>query len=952
VRSPTSLTTSYFHFFFLRAHEQWGYCQAGVDALLASDGTALIGAPGPFTWRGTTFAFKIGDGEDDFLFRDKTHYYSPVAPADAPVGKYAYLGMAVASGDFLPPHLGCGQKVTYAAGAPRSGQTGEVILLVRCQSEVMRVARVLRGEGFAAQFGYSLAAADLVGEDGYDELVVGAPFYDTSGSIYIYRGGPEGLARDGDRVRLTTPEANNREVRFGYSVATAGDLNNDGLADLAVGSPGHGRGKVFIYMGSTEPWSTEKKADQIISAEEVRSPSLPLHFGFSLSGGLDVDGNNHTDLAVGALGSEHAFILRARPVIDMITWFGERPGRIDPETPGCPEDQQATEHCFIVESCFLLKNFPANIDRTYIRYSLYAEVFPGGRKVSRVRLGNNATSYEATRTVPVVRDSLTGCFLEVAYLRSDAVDFTTPVDFKLSLRLDQDGPGEAAAAINGGEALPNINQFPILNRQHADRTLSVAFKKDCGGDDICTSRLKVGLQVAGLKKEEGDNAHSLEVAERSEVLLSMPISNVEGEPAYAATATLFLDPAFSYIGRTDDASDILCEFMGEKVVCQLGNPYAGGRSDRLSFRVLPKSGRVFGVRHKANFSVSATTTSQDALLNAEARQVTVFFEAIKRQEVSLRSSVQPPEIWYGGRVRGESAMRSLADVGQRLVHTFHVSNDGSWPVGDLELSIDWPHQLSVADRPHLEVGRWLLYLASEPDVTPPSAGRCFVARKMINSLMLRDERASRRPFRLPDVPRHRRRIVEDRWRRRRRKRRRRRDTAKAESRYTNDGGPRLSCSDGGRTRCFVISCRLAGLRPGESAVVRLRSRVWNSTLVEEFSSSPTTHVEVAGRLLLHPETAAAQSNVDDDVSSAVLIARPTLPPGGAAGSVPLWLILMAVLIGLSVLALIGLVLAKLGFFRRQRPTQVTAGGDESEGEDLMISAKMAAANSRGNEYAT
>ena len=39
----------------------------------------------------------------DFLFRDNTHYHSPISVQDSPVDKYSYLGMAVAAGNFLPP---------------------------------------------------------------------------------------------------------------------------------------------------------------------------------------------------------------------------------------------------------------------------------------------------------------------------------------------------------------------------------------------------------------------------------------------------------------------------------------------------------------------------------------------------------------------------------------------------------------------------------------------------------------------------------------------------------------------------------------------------------------------------------------------------------------------------------------------------------------------------------
>ena len=125
-----------------RAHEQWGYCQAGTSAILTEDNTALIGSPGPFTWRGTVFALSI---EDDFLFRDKTHYHTAVTEDSAPVDKYSYFGMSVASGDFLTSQQSCGQRLSYAGGAPRAGGgTGKVLLFVKCGSaEIMRVQKVL-----------------------------------------------------------------------------------------------------------------------------------------------------------------------------------------------------------------------------------------------------------------------------------------------------------------------------------------------------------------------------------------------------------------------------------------------------------------------------------------------------------------------------------------------------------------------------------------------------------------------------------------------------------------------------------------------------------------------------------------------------------------------------------------------------------------------------------------
>lgn len=79
--------------------------------------------------------------------------------------------------------------------------------------------------------------------------------------------------------------------------------------DFAVGAPYDGpneRGAVYIYHGSRT--GVREKYSQVIYAETV-GPSIQT-FGFSISGGLDLDGNDYPDVVVGAYLADSAFFFR------------------------------------------------------------------------------------------------------------------------------------------------------------------------------------------------------------------------------------------------------------------------------------------------------------------------------------------------------------------------------------------------------------------------------------------------------------------------------------------------------------------------------------------------------------------------------------------------------------------------------------------------------------------
>jgi hypothetical protein len=152
------------------------------------------------------------------------------------------------------------------------------------------------GDQGNAQFGCSVASAGDVNGDGYDDVIVGAPFYDNGelneGASFVYLGSASGL----DTTTSWTAESDQAYANFGQSVGSAGDVNGDGYDDIVVGAPLYDNaGASFLYLGSasgldaTASWSASVSMSQAF-------------FGWSVASAGDVDGDGYDDVVVGAYG--------------------------------------------------------------------------------------------------------------------------------------------------------------------------------------------------------------------------------------------------------------------------------------------------------------------------------------------------------------------------------------------------------------------------------------------------------------------------------------------------------------------------------------------------------------------------------------------------------------------------------------------------------------------------
>lgn len=161
------------------------------------------------------------------------------------------------------------------ANLPGRAQAGEVTLLFGSAAAwpavLSRAAlqdsqgRVLQGPAAGMQLGTGVGNAGDLNADGIDDFVVGAPLASPqgrtqAGETYVVFGSASGFPHD---IDLTALDGDNGFVvegiaagdRSGWSVAGAGDVNDDGIDDLVIGAPGATRdgrgstGEVYVIFG-------------------------------------------------------------------------------------------------------------------------------------------------------------------------------------------------------------------------------------------------------------------------------------------------------------------------------------------------------------------------------------------------------------------------------------------------------------------------------------------------------------------------------------------------------------------------------------------------------------------------------------------------------------------------------------------------------------------------------
>ncbi|XP_037067837.1 integrin alpha-7 isoform X7 [Peromyscus leucopus] len=890
-----------------QGHEQFGFCQQGTAATFSPDRHYLVfGAPGTYNWKGTARVELCVQGSSDPADLDDGPYEAggekEQDPRLIPVPANSYFGFSIDSGKGLLR----AEELSFVAGAPRANHTGAVVILRKDSASRLIPEVVLSGERLTSGFGYSLAVADL-NNDGWPDLIVGAPYFferqeELGGAVYVYTN-QGGHWADVPPLRI----CGSPDSMFGISLAVLGDLNQDGFPDIAVGAPFDGDGKVFIYHGSS--LGVVVKPSQVLEGEAVSIKS----FGYSLSGGLDVDGNDYPDLLVGSL-ADTAALFRARPVLHVSQEIFIDPRAIDLEQPNCAGGRSV---CVDVRICFSYTAEPRSYNPAVaLEYMLDGDTDRRLRgqvpRVTFLSRGPDDLKHQSSGTVLLKHQSDRVCGDTTFQLQENVKDKLRAIVVTLLYSLQTPRLRRQAP----GQGLPPV--APILNAHQpsTQRTEIHFLKQGCGEDKICQSNLQLvqarfcsrtsDTEFQPLPMDVDGTRALFALSGQPFIGLELTVTNLpsdpaqpqaDGDDAHEAQLLVTLPASLHYSGvrALDTVEKPIClsNENASHVECELGNPMKRGAQVTF-YLILSTSGITIETTELEVELLLATISEQE--LHPVSVRAHVFIEL----PLSISGVATPQQLFFSGEVKGESAMRSERDVGSKVKYEVTVSNQGQSlnTLGSAFLNIMWPHEIAN--------GKWLLYpmrVELEGGQGPGKKGICS-PRPNILRLDVDSRDRKRRELEQPEPQETPEKLEPSTswW-----------PVSSAERKRNIT----LDCAQG-TANCVVFSCPLYSF--DRAAVLHVWGRLWNSTFLEEYMAVKSLEVIVRANITVK---SSIKNLLLRDASTMIPVMVYLDPVAVIAEGIPWWVILLAVLAGLLVLALLVLLLWKLGFFKRAKHPEAT-----------------------------
>uniref|UniRef100_A0A8C9ZBP7 Integrin subunit alpha 6 n=1 Tax=Sander lucioperca TaxID=283035 RepID=A0A8C9ZBP7_SANLU len=768
--------------------------------------------------------------------------------------------------------------------------------------------------------GFSLDSGHSITRSRGLTVVAGAPRANHSGAVVLLKKENESSARLLVEHTLYGPGL---ASSFGYDLAVV-DLNGDGWQDIVVGAPQFYMkdrdigGAVYVYINQAGRWeritpvrlngtkdsmfglavenigdiNQDTYEDIAIgapyddggagkvyiyhgSAQGIKtSPAQILSgkehnmrlFGYSLAGNMDLDSNSYPDVAVGSL-SDTALIYRARPVISIRKDIKISPQEINLTIKTC-----GNSICFAVDA-FVFTH--ASLFTAAIGYSVEAD---GDRRkqglparVTFLNKSRSETDYQFNGTLDLRGQNQKTCIKITAKLKDNIKDKMRSIPIEVSAEI----AGTKRQKTRNG--LPQL--MPILDSSEPSKdVIEVNFVKEgCGSDHICRSNLKMEYKLY-YKQSNLDEYSPLPIKntvpvfhlnyERKDLALRVTVNNMNEDDAYEAKLVGTFPDTLSYSGVRSHQTT-----MEKLIICTANQN--GSQADCELGNPFKRDSKTTFYIILSTVGMALDTTEIDINLQLQTTSVQENIAPVKVKAkviielpLSVSGEASPNQVSFGGVVKGESAMKTEEEIGSLITYTFRINNLWKSSVR-ASLHIQWPKWNKD--------GKWLLYLV-KVTATGPEDIICS-SESEINSLKHIQTSASRTKREIGE--------------------------RKTVGTMSSLSGKKKVLTCDSETKCVVLKCPLQGM---DGTAVKLRSRLWNSTFIE------VTHCILIVCL------------VCDSVTVSVS------PEGAVAqlSGVPWWIILVAVLAGILILALLVFLLWKCGFFKRASKDQYDAAYHKAE----------------------
>ncbi|XP_077339908.1 integrin alpha-5 [Lithobates pipiens] len=836
-----------------------GFCQGGFSAEFTKSGRILLGGPGSYFWQGQV----ITATQDDIRKYYYPEYFILEIKGQMHTrqahGSYddSYLGYSVAVGEFSGDDI-----EDFVAGVPKGNMTFGYVTILNGTN--LKSLYNFSGEQMASYFGYAVGATDL-NNDGLDDLIIGAPLFmerthdgriQEVGRVYVYLQ---------DYNMSSTPSmvltGQHEYGRFGSSIAVLGDLDQDGFNDIAIGAPFHGedsRGAVFIFNGNAAGLSP--KPSQVLEGMWGSSVA-PAFFGFSTRGGKDLDGNGYPDLIVGAFGVDKALVYRGRPIVHASASLSISSTMINPEEKTCMiENTNVTVSCVNLSFCLNAsgKHVPNTIG---INVELQLDSMKQRGAVRRALFLKSGLPH-LTQNILLRNGGQEQCSEMKIYLKEESAfrDKLSQIFVSLNFSLDSQAPPDAHGLL------------PIFNyktKNHIEQKVQIQL--DCD-NNICVPDLKLNVSSDRKLVFLGDENYL--------TLLFNAINDGEGG-AYEAELYVVIPAEAEYSGilrNNENLSSWSCRYEVQNetrlVICDLGNPMKSMTSllGGLRFTVPHLRDTSRKVHFESQIRSKNVNNSQSELvqlaISVEAHTSVTFLGVSKPDSVNF-----PLAKW-----KQNKNPTQVEDVGPEVNHVYELANIGPSSISHGTLTLLCPR---VHNKDQL-----VMYVMN---YSVQGLGNC-TAKPNVNPFQLQYStvQGSAKPGHHVE----------------------RRDTSKLPA----GGSNILKCHH--HEDCFNLSCDVLPLEKQQRAILKVHFRVWGDTFMQKENQGFVLQCEAKYRIerLPYKIQPATYPQGTHQINTTIHWLKPESSYG-----VPLWIIILAILIGLLLLALLIYVLYKLGFFKRSLP---------------------------------